>query len=72
MSTEINTLPEIFDTLFDAGFCVDIADSHELLYVTLSKRNVSVQEVMSAMHWDDIPSNVKLIRTPNGVIVEER
>jgi hypothetical protein len=73
MSTEINTLPEIFDTLFDAGFCVEIAEDHRMLFVTLTKSILHTQEVCDVLgwDWDTIPSNVKMTYMGHGVIVRD-
>ncbi len=68
MSDIINTLPEIATELLQAGFSVSVTDDHNLIFITL-KRRVSVQEVLDALGWYFIPSNVEVKVIGSGVAI---
>ena len=67
----MKTLSEIATELLRAGFNVSHADDHNLLFVTLKRRRVTVQEVLDALGWNlaTIPFNVGMAQLGNGVAI---
>ena len=67
----MKTLSEIATELLRAGFNVSVTDDHNLLFVTLKRRRVTVQEVLDALGWNlaTSPFNVEMKSLGSGVAI---
>lgn len=67
----MKTLSEIATVLLDAGFSISVTDDHNLLFVTLKRRRVTVQGVLDALGWNlaTIPFNVEMKSLGSGVAI---
>jgi hypothetical protein len=63
------SLPEMFDTLTDAGFTVKVNTAHTAITVELTSRKVSMMEIEAALHHNVNRSQLR--STSNGVAITE-